>query len=225
MLLVGGSVAAVSATGQGSSHPRAHRQHGAHPARGRLIAAAAAYLGISVEQLSGELRSGKSLAEVADAIPGKSAAGLTQTLVAARKARLDTTAARLPSRVAAEVNRPGGPGGAAGAGGFRAMRLKAIFSRPKSVGSLAARYLGVEPAQLKAQLRSGRTLAQVADATAGKSKAGLVDALVAARQSRLEQAVAAGRITRSSQAKRLARLHKRVNALVERQFAGASRPG
>jgi hypothetical protein len=82
----------------------------------------------------------------------------------------------------------------------------------------------VAPARLHSQLRSGQTLAQIADATAGKSSAGLVDALVAAKRSKLAGATAAGRLTRARQAKRLAGLDKRMRALAQRQFAGAGSP-
>ena len=44
----------------------------------RDLAAAAVYLGLSPSQLAGRLSGGKTLAQVADATPGKSAAGLTR---------------------------------------------------------------------------------------------------------------------------------------------------
>ena len=44
----------------------------------------------------------------------------------------------------------------------------------------AATYLGTTVDALLTQLQSGKTLAQIADATSGKSKDGLIDALVAA---------------------------------------------
>jgi hypothetical protein len=216
-LLAGGSIAAVSAIGQGNPHKHAGAHRGLHRGHARDLAAAAAYLGVSTSQLSAQLSTGKTLAQIADASEGKSAAGLTEALIAARKAQLSVVAAKLSQRVTAEVNRPGGPGRPAGA----SMRLTALFSAPARPGSVAADYLELSPARLQAQLRSGKTLAQVADATAGKSTAGLIDALVAARRSRLAAATAAGRLTQARQSKRLARLDKRMSALVQRQFAGA----
>jgi hypothetical protein len=53
----------------------------------------------------------------------------------------------------------------------------------------AAGYLGVSTPQLKSELQSGKSLAQVAAATGGKSKAGLVDTLVASEKARLSAAV------------------------------------
>src|SRR5689334_2377040 len=46
--------------------------------------------------------------------------------------------------------------------------------------SVAATYLGLTESQLQAKLRSGKTLAEVANATDGKSADGLVDALLVA---------------------------------------------
>ena len=63
--------------------------------------------------------------------------------------------------------------------------------------AVAATYLGTTPAALITQLQSGKTLAQIADATSGKSTAGLIDALVAAEKTELDAAVAAGRITQA----------------------------
>jgi hypothetical protein len=88
----------------------------------------------------------------------------------------------------------------------------------------AAAYLGVSSARLEGELRAGKTLAQVADATSGKSAAGLIEALVAAKRERLATAVGAKRITPAEQAKLLAAFGKRARALVQRQFAGAGKP-
>jgi hypothetical protein len=227
-LAAGGSIAAVSATGETSPrrHAGAHRH--AHRAHVRDLAVAAAYLGISPAQLTSELGSGKTLAQIADATAGKSAAGLTEALIAVHKARLSTATAKLPQRVAAEVHRAGGPGSAmlrpARHRLSRSAQLTVQYSAPAAAGNLAARYLGVAPAQLKSQLSSGETLAQVADATAGKSKVGLIDTLVASRRGKLARAAAAGRLTQARHAKRLAGLDKRIGKLVQRQFAGPGAP-
>jgi hypothetical protein len=230
LLLAGGSIAAVSATGQ--SNPRRHGAHRrAHRARAHELAAAASYLGVSPTQLAAELRGGKSLAQVADAIPGKSSSGLIGALVATRKAKLAAAAAKVPQRVAVEVNRAGGPAaggplnGSSRAGrraASGAARIVTLFASPKALGTVAAGYLGVDAAQLQSDLRAGRSLAQVADATAGKSQAGLVAALLAARRSGLAGAVVAGRLTPAQRDARAVRLQKHVSAFVQRKFAGAT---
>jgi hypothetical protein len=58
-------------------------------------------------------------------------------------------------------------------------------------------YLGISQTDLQTALQSGKTLAQVADATGGKSSAGLIDALVAAEKTELAAAVTAGRLTQA----------------------------
>src|SRR4029450_4713917 len=60
----------------------------------------------------------------------------------------------------------------------------------------AGDYLGLTEEQLRSQLESGKSLAQIAQAQ-GKSASGLVDALVNAAREKLDDAVAAGRLTRS----------------------------
>jgi hypothetical protein len=220
-LLAGGSIAAVSATGQSNPRKHAHAHRHAHQGHARDLATAAGYLGVAPSQLSGELAAGRSLAQIADATSGKSAAGLTEALVAARKARLSVLAARLPKRIAAEVNRAGGPAIGQGNAVRAAARIAALFVSPARAGSVAASYLGVSASQLKAELSSAKTLAQVADATPGKSQAGLIAALVQARGARLARAQAAGRLTQAAKAERQARQKQRIDALMQRQFAGA----
>jgi hypothetical protein len=53
---------------------------------------------------------------------------------------------------------------------------------PGAIFDTVTGYLGISPQELFTQLRSGKTPAQIANATSGKSASGLVDALVAAEQ-------------------------------------------
>jgi hypothetical protein len=78
----------------------------------------------------------------------------------------------------------------------------------------AAAYLGLSQSDLQTALQSGKTLAQVADATSGKSAAGLVDALVAAEQKELAAAVTAGRLTQAQADQITASLKDRVTNMV-----------
>jgi hypothetical protein len=55
--------------------------------------------------------------------------------------------------------------------------------------AVVATYLGISADALHTQLESGKTLAQIANATSGKSASGLVDALVADATSHLGAAV------------------------------------
>ena len=166
----------------------------AHENRGGPLVTAAGYLGVPEAQLRSELQSGRSLAQIANATSGRSSSGLVSVLLAAGREKLAKSQANLPRRVNALVNR---------------VRVQA--QRPA-----AARYLGLRPAQLASELRSGKTLAQIASATSGKSVSGLIDAIVAARRPALAARVAAGSLTQAQADTRLARLRTRVTASVNR---------
>src|SRR5689334_9293330 len=77
----------------------------------------------------------------------------------------------------------------------------------------AAGYLGLTEEQLRTELSSGKTLAQVAQAH-GQSASGLVDALVADAKSHLDAAVKSGRITQAQADEMLGRLRTRITAMV-----------
>jgi polyhydroxyalkanoate synthesis regulator phasin len=81
----------------------------------------------------------------------------------------------------------------------------------------AAAYLGLTEEQLRTELESGKTLAQIATAH-GKTAAGLVDALVAAAHKKVDEAVAAGRLTRAEANSLLAGLERRITAFVNGRF-------
>jgi ribosomal protein L10 len=180
------------------------------------LKAAAGYLGLTVAQLRADLKAGQTLAQVADATPGKSADDLVQVLVAAAKTKLDalvaagkltqaqetTLLAKLQTRIEAAVSKAR-PAVRAAATKLFAAGLKA-----------AADYLGVPAAQLRTDLKNGQTLAQVANATPGKSADGLVQALVAAAKSKLDAAVAAGKLTAAQESQVLSRLTTLVTAAV-----------
>ena len=234
LLLGGASAAALTATGQSKRHSaRSARPAHAFARLGgaRDLSTAASYLGISTAQLAGKLNSGQSLANIVDATPGRSAAGLIEALVTAKRAALAAIAAKLPQRVRAEVDRPGGPrGAAAGARGRAALRAR-HQARVRPAHRLiatpgfraASSYLGMSAAQLQSELESGRTLAAIASATSGKSESGLIDAIVAAKQEVLAAARAAGSITAEREKAIAASLHKRVGRLVKQTFAGPAR--
>jgi hypothetical protein len=200
IVLLAAALAAVAALGRGDPGSSEQPARGAaatrqadRPARAHGdVAIATAYLGISRAQLRSELRAARTLAQIADATPGKSSSGLVHALVSAR-------VTRVTSRVQAEVNRVRGSQG-----------------RRSGDGLIAAGYLGISRAQLFKALKGGRTLAQIADATPGKSAAGLIDALVAARKARLERAATAGLFPQAHLQRALSALRARVTARVNR---------
>jgi len=83
----------------------------------------------------------------------------------------------------------------------------------------AASYLGLSESQLRSQLESGKTLAQVAKAQ-GKSVDGLVAALKADLKQHLDRAVADGRLTQGQENQILANADQRLTQLVNGKFPG-----
>jgi hypothetical protein len=195
VLLTGGAVAAMAAGGSTASHARTH-QHGSTPLRGRrVLQAAAGYIGIPLETLEQDLRSGKSLGQVATEA-GKTEAGLVQALATAAKAGLE-------QRLAQAVKQPGG--------------LRGEFGRAHKLRTAAAQYLGLAPAELNVKLQNGATLGQLADATPGHSRAGLISSLLAAHRSRVSNPLATN--GKSPTAKHSAHLRRRIAAFVDRPHA------
>jgi hypothetical protein len=88
------------------------------------------------------------------------------------------------------------------------------FRRPGGGLSAAATYLGLSERELFQQLRSGKTLAQIANGTSGKSAAGLIDAMVEAQQSEIDAAVNAGMLTQAMADRITGDLRARVTAMV-----------
>jgi hypothetical protein len=209
-LLAGGTLAAVTALGEGTAKKPSTVRLGGRRVPVRDLAAATGYLGISEAQLRSEMQSGQSLAQVANATSGKSAAGLIEALVAEKRRHIAAVSASLAKRVTAEVNRSAGAHRVAL--GARHARL---FGR-RSLGLIAASYLGVPALQIRQELQAGRTLAQIADATSGKSATGLVQALIQARRQALAAAVASGALQQGKADKLMARLPRRLARAVNR---------
>ena len=85
----------------------------------------------------------------------------------------------------------------------------------------AAEYLGLTDEQLRTQLESGKSLAQIAQARS-KSVSGLVDALVDAAKEHVDAAVADGRLTRAQADEMLDNLRDRITRAVN--STGLGRP-
>ncbi len=124
--------------------------------------------------------------------------------------RQGASSGRLCAASAAQA-RPGGPRGPRARGG------------PGEISAAAAKYLGLTQAQLLSQLRSGKSLAQIAKAK-GKTAAGLEQAITAAVKARLDKAVAAKRITAGEEKQLLSRFSSHVSALINEK-PGTVHPG
>jgi hypothetical protein len=208
LILAGATIAIIDASNSDNG-----RKAAAATATGQVVVAAH-YLGLSAERVREALLHGQTLAQLAGTTPGRSSSGLIDALVSSRIAALKAAVAagtlapavereRLASlhgRMAAEVNLP-------------------LHASSTPQLDVAAHYLGTTATSLRAELRSGRTLAQIADASSGRSATGLIDALIASGKSRLDAAVAGGRLTRARAQKLLATLRRRTTSQVNRHLA------
>lgn len=214
-ILAGGTAVALGAS-TSPKHARGTRQtrvHSRSEKRRGLVQAAASYLALTPAQLNAQLAQGKSLAQIAATMPGKSEAGLVAAIVEAVKAKVPSaTTAALETRVKALVNRTPrtelARHGRVGARRHGALRAAALA------------YLGMTRHELIEQLKTGKTLAQVADATPGKSAAGLTEALLATVKTKLNTRVAAHKLSKKAEGARLTVLHARITHLLATTHLG-----
>jgi hypothetical protein len=176
-------------------------------------AAIADYLGLTEDQLRAQLESGKTLAQIASA-QGKPVSGLEKVIYTDAKSNLDqavangklpadeeqTMLAELKSNLDEIVDGTG-----------PRVIAKGVSAGP--FGDAVASYLGLTPAELRAQVGNGETLAQVAG-DQGKSVDGLKAAILAGAKTDLDAAVAAGKITAAQEQKMRADLESNIDELV-----------
>ena len=202
------AVVCAGAAAVGSADAAKRHGHGA------LLRAAAQYIGVSRAELVKEARAGQTLAQIA-ATHGKTVAGLKSAMLAALKARLDAavSAKKLtPAQAQARLARADKL-----LDRIVTARLGKAALRPAKTRLLnvSARYIGVTPKALRAELKAGKSLAQVA-ATHGKTASGLKDALLKPFEQRLAKAQSAGKISSSEAQARLARISARLDKLINR---------
>jgi flagellin-like hook-associated protein FlgL len=157
---------------------------------------------------------------------------LREALAAAQDAQLDQAVedGRLTRRQADAIKaarkRSGrvlGPLGGPGFGkGFHRGPGRGVFAfRPGPLGSELAKALGTTQAELREQLRAGKSIADVAKAN-GKSLDDVRAALKTAAKTRLDKAVKNGDITREQADAMLERIDEKITAIVSER---ALRPG
>jgi hypothetical protein len=188
-----------------------------HIVGGGLLSAASSYLGLDKAAIVADLKAGQSLAQIAVA-QKKTADGLVAALLAPAKLRLDAAVAANRLTAAQEANVLGRLQTAVTSLVNMTLPTKPfappIRVNPDSIVQAGLSYLGVDLKTLYTQLRSGKTLADVANATPGKSASGLVDAIVAATKTKLDAQVAAGKLTAAQETSFLATLRTNVTTLV-----------
>jgi len=85
--------------------------------------------------------------------------------------------------------------------------------------AVASSYLGLSAGTIESQLAQGKSLGQIADATAGHSAAGLVDAYVAALKAKLDRFVAAGKLSSTQESEILGKATPWIQKLVATSWA------
>jgi imidazolonepropionase-like amidohydrolase len=196
-LVAGGAVVAVAASGSGTGSTDSAK----HGHSSQLMQTAAGYLGISRERLQAELQAGQTLGEIAVAL-GKPEAALLQALG-------HVASAKLEQRVA----------------NGHTPKSKHSAQRAHPLRAAAAGYLGISLTALTQQLRTGTTLAQIADATPGRSAEGLIDTLVQVRlKSAPPVAAKTKKAAATASASRLARLRRHITTFVRKSRGSHKQP-
>ena len=109
--------------------------------------------------------------------------------------------------------------------------LKAAHPAPPAgrpgghAGEAAETYLGLTAEQIHAQLSAGKSLGELAAATAGKTRAGLVAALVQAQNALIDKAVTDGKLTAAQATERKAQITSQVTEMVDRKGGTGAKPG
>jgi cytochrome c553 len=223
MVLAGLGIASAQTDGSttttspaASAEGRPHHPHGIKIA----IDTAAKTLGISEGELRSQLQAGKSLAEIA----GDKTDALIAALVADAQTHLDQAVAdgkltqaqaderkaTLTERMTALVNRTPPADGERGPGrpGHGPDMMKPGLAA-------AATALGISEDELRTQLQSGKTIAQVAQ-DKGVDVNKVITALVDEAKARLAQAVTDGKLTQAQADARSAELTQRITDMVNR---------
>ena len=175
-----------------------------------FLAAELRYLAIDKPTLVAKLKQGQTLAQIATA-QGKSPQGLIDALVAAGKVKLDakvkagklaksketTLLAKLRVQVGKLVTTSFGPGA----------KIPAVYLKP------ILAYLQIDEPTLEQELKSGKSLAQIA-LERGKTAAGVSAAILGPVQAQLDAQVAAGKLTPAERDALLAKAQVAIAKLV-----------
>ncbi len=195
-------VVVLSSGGSGSRRPAA-RLAGSAATGPTVVQLAARYLRLTPGQVRQQLGGGRTLAQIA-AAKGQTRKGLIESIYDQRAAQIKARHLS-PTRERAELE------------ATRSALAERVsrHTRISSLTAAAARYLKLTVAQLDAKLRSGHTLASLAEAS-GRSRAGLLEAMTKGRREAIEEASAKGGTSKAAAKRRIARLLKRAERQIER---------
>ena len=190
-----------------------------------LFEGSAKYLGLTMADLKTKLP-GTSLGAIADKTAGKSRAGLVADLQNTVNTAVDNAVA------ANKITKDQSDKAKADAPGQIAKFVDHVYEQrtPKTttralkvtefVGDVfgAARdYLGIAQADLTKALREGKSLGDIANATAGKSKDGLIVQLTTAANAKIDKATTDGKITADQATALKGQVGAAVTMLVDRK--------
>jgi len=200
------------ATGERPAHGFALRGPGG---RGVGLDAAAKAIGISTDALLTELKDGKTIAAVAKAKNVDVQKVIDAMVAAARADFEENITERITEQVNGTFERPHGPGGPGG-GPHRGFGFRGGFGL-----DTAAKAIGVTTDALLAELKDGKTIADVAKAK-NVDVQKVIDAMVAGMTTEIDEQVKAGRLTAEQAARIKANLDEmitnQVNGTFERPF-------
>lgn len=194
-----------------------------------LLQESASYLGFDQHELRARLP-GTSLGALAEKTHGKSRAGLIDDLTTfadnavdklladgkITQDQADKAKAAIPDRVTKFVDHV-----------WPKTKPQPRANIRSVIGDLAkdARdYLGLSRQDVSAQLRSGKSLGDIANGTSGKSRQGLIDTLVSDANAKIDQAVQQGTLTQAQAAQIKANVQGAVTRLVDHK-GGAPKAG
>ena len=215
-----------------------------HRVLGALFDQTVTYLGTNAKDLRAALP-GTSLGAIADKTAGKSKAGLVTALTSYANSAIDKAAAeakitaeqatKAKSMVPAQVTKfvdhvypaprtvtPKAPKaqGPKGPQGPKAPRVAPAPTVQNFIGdaATAARdYLGLSAADLATSLRSGKSLGEIADATAGKTRTGLIATITLSTNAKIDKAVTDRKLTAEQATALKATVLNAVTTLVDRK--------
>lgn len=190
-----------------------------------LFQQSATYLGMTPAELKAKLP-GTSLGAIANATAGKSRDGLVTTLVNAvndaiakavadgkiTQEQADKAKASVPERVAKFVDRTWPT---------PKPRMPSVRAFIGDVMSDTRAYLGIAQKDLMTQLRAGKSLGEIADATPGKSKSGLVSTLMNDANAKIDKAKQEGKLTAEQATQLKSKVQEAVTQIVDRKGSPA----
>lgn len=185
-------------------------------------------LGMTVDDLTAALKEGRSVADLA-AEKGVALDKIVEALMAPRREALatavadgritqeqaDTMLARMQENVTARLQQSGPLMGQGPAG--QMMRAERLGWQAHGQLDLMAETLGMTQEDLLAELRDGKTVAQVAEEK-GVALETLVEALLAPRREALAQKVADGALTQEQADTMLAQMRENITARLQQTW-------